>query len=472
MYNWLVPRVVFPLAERVSGYRAWSEVCRLRDLQWRGTDELEAAALGRLRTLLSHADKQTSHYRDLFLRVGLRPSDIREISDLARLPITTKADLRAGFPERTTAQNLSPKRRRAMRTSGSSGLPFEFYWDRATSDIMFGAYLFSLEWAGVALWDTRIAVLIPSSFGTNTIPSSPLRPLLRRIVLGEHSLRLPADSLSAPALRALVARIPRRRRYFLRGYPSAIAWLARLLTEEKIPLAAYPAAVITYAETLTELNARIIEEAFRSRAVNCYTSWDIPQMAQTCPDNPAVLHVNSDRVILRIVGPDGADVAPGERGKVVVTDLENYVMPFINYAIGDDAVAGSSCPCGRGFPTLARLEGRDTEVVRTPDGRQVSGVVLGHFLAFVAGVIPYVSEYQALQTAPDTVVLRIVPTPEFTPDIAATLRRDLESFLGAGIGVAVDLVDRIPLELSGKRLIIKSEARQPEPRAASSSSGR
>jgi phenylacetate-CoA ligase len=471
MYHWLVPRVVFPLAERLSGHRSWSEACRLRDVQWRGRDELEALALGRLRALLVHAVEQVPHYRELFGRVGLRPSDIRELSDLARLPITTKADLRAGFPERTTAPNLPPTRRQAMRTSGSTGLPFEFYWDRATSDILLGAYLFSLEWAGVALWDTRIAVLIPSSFATNTVPPSRLRQLARRIVLGEHSLRLPADSLTVPALRALVARVPRGRRYFLRGYPSAIAWLARLLSEEHVPLAAYPAAVITYAETLTEMNARVIEEAFRCRAINYYTSWDIPHMAQTCPDNPASLHVNSDRVILRVVRPDGSDAAPGEPGKVVVTDLANYVMPFVNYAIGDDAVAGSSCSCGRGFPTLASLEGRDVEVIRTPGGRRVSGVVLGHFLAFVAEVIPYVSEYQAIQTAPDAVTLRIVPTPEFRPELTTTLRSQLESFLGADVRVALELVDRIPLELSGKRLIIKSEARQSVPRVASSASG-
>ena len=46
-------------------------------------------------------------------------------------------------------------------------------------------------------------------------------------------------------------------------------------------------------------------------------------MAQTCPDNAAVLHVNSERVALRIVGDDGRSVAPGTRGRIVVTALDN-----------------------------------------------------------------------------------------------------------------------------------------------------
>ena len=95
-------------------------------------------------------------------------------------------------------------------------------------------------------------------------------------------------------------------------------------------------------------------------------------MAQTCPDNPRVLHVNSERVVLRIVGEDGRPATPGSPGRIVVTALDNYVMPFINYEIGDTGVAGAPCPCGRGFPTLATVEGRLGDSIRTPAGRLVS----------------------------------------------------------------------------------------------------
>ncbi|MGH3370380.1 MAG: hypothetical protein ACRDPR_10285, partial [Nocardioidaceae bacterium] len=187
-----------------------------------------------------------------------------------------------------------------------------------------------------------------------------------------------------------------------------------------------------------------------------YSSWDVPQMAQTCPDNPEALHVNSERVVLRVVRPDGSAALPGETGRVVVTDLGNPVMPLINYSIGDRAVAGSACPCGRGFPTLASVEGRDTEVIRTPDGRHINGTFLGHFLAFVVGVIPYVWEYQVVQTAVDAVTLRIVTTPRFTAAFAHRLQDELTSLLGPGVAVGLEPVEHIPVEPSGKRVIIKS----------------
>jgi hypothetical protein len=89
-------------------------------------------------------------------------------------------------------------------------------------------------------------------------------------------------------------------------------------------------------------------------------------------------------------------------------------------------------------------------------------VVLGQFLAFVVGIIPYVWEYQAVQTAPATVTLRVVPTPRFDQEFQTSLEGALSEFLGPGMAVRVEPVSTIPLEPSGKRLIIQP---LPAPRA-------
>jgi phenylacetate-CoA ligase len=437
----------------------WTEVCRLRKLQWQPQEALEARAVERLRRLLVHAQAHVPYYHDLFKRASIGPTDIRTLSDLLAVPLTTKADLRRDFPTRTTADNLPESRRRKMMTSGSTGLPFEFYWDHASADGLLGAYLFSLEWAGVAIWDTQVAIASPSYFYENIAGATRLRRFARRLLLGEDTVSLSAVDLTASKFRTLVPHLSQRGRYFMRSYPSAMAHLAAQLMTEGIELPKPPEVVILYAETLTETNRASISRAFQCRVINYYSSWEVPQMAQTCPDNPEVLHVNCERVILRVVREDGTLTPPGETGRVVVTDLSNYVMPFINYAIGDYAVAATACPCGRGFPALTTLEGRDTEVLRTPGGKRINGGVLGQFLAFVIGGIPSIWEYQAVQNALDEVTLRVVPTAHFTSEFARTLQRELEVFLGPGVRVTIDRVDRIPLEPSGKRLIIRSHLR-------------
>ena len=65
----------------------------------------------------------------------------------------------------------------------------------------------------------------------------------------------------------------------------------------------------------------------------------------------------------------------GEIGDVLVTDLENFGMPLIRYAIGDRAAfaAAGACDCGRGLPRLATVEGRSMDVIRFPNGSAVGG---------------------------------------------------------------------------------------------------
>lgn len=454
LHAWLVPRVVTPLAERL-GRPAWRTARRLAELQWAPAEELEARAHARLLALAAHAARRVPHYRDLFRDAGLDPSAIGAASDLARLPISTKAELRGGFPSRTTAASVPRHRWQKMMTSGSTGRPFEFYWDRQAAASLAGTYHFWLGWAGTAIWHTRVVVASPSYFYNEVSPRGRVRKLVGRALFGELDVSLSSDEITTTGFRAVVDAIADRGPYFIRGYPRAIAGLAAALAEEGRPLPRDPVVVVTFAETVTPANAESIRSAFHCPLVNYYSAWEVPQMAQTCPDNPEVLHVNSERVILRVVRPDGRDATPGESGRIVVTDLANFVMPFINYSAGDQAVAGSTCPCGRGLPTIARLEGRDAEVIRTLGGREVNGVVLGQFLAFVVGIIPYVWEYQAIQTAPGAVTVTVVPTPRFTSEFQRTLEHSLRTFLGPDMAVTVEPVGAIPLEPSGKRLIIK-----------------
>jgi phenylacetate-CoA ligase len=131
-------------------------------------------------------------------------------------------------------------------------------------------------------------------------------------------------------------------------------------------------------------------------------------------------------------------------------------MPFLNYYVGDLAVRGGPCPCGRGLPTLAAIDGRVSETLRAGDGRAVSAGVLGQFLIIVGGIMPHVWEYQAVQPALDQVELRVVPTARYTRAYGEALHGHLERLLGPGVRVRVETVDAIEREPSGKRLVIKS----------------
>ena len=457
IYRRLAPRIFVPLYERLSGRRPWTELRRLRVLQWRSPEELEARALEKLRSLLVHAYAHVPYYRELFARAGLRPEDIATVSDLSRLPLTGKAELRANFPARVVADNLPARRRQKAGTSGSTGLPFEFYHDRASSAVRDAAVLLSQEWAGVAHADAEIRITAHPRWTARRLRYLRARDAAHWLFLGERLARLDGTALTAADFLAALGRPSRRYAYYIQGYPSYISRLAARLLQTGGELPLYPVVVITGGETQTATDVATIERAFRCPVVNRYACWETHFLAQTCPDNPVVLHVNAEGAILRVVRDDGSGAAPGESGRVVVTDLGNWVMPFINYDIGDWAVAGARCPCGRGLPTLMGLDGRTSEVIQTPGGKVVAAGTLQYLRRVVPRLLDFVWEYQAVQTAADAVTLRVVPTPRFTPEYARHLELELEDFLGPGMVVRVEAVDRIPSEASGKRLIIKSE---------------
>jgi phenylacetate-CoA ligase len=181
----------------------------------------------------------------------------------------------------------------------------------------------------------------------------------------------------------------------------------------------------------------------------------VPQVAQSCPDEPGLLHVNNQRAVLRVVREDGTEAGPGQCGRVILTDLHNEVMPFLNYDTGDLAVPGPVCPCGRGFPTLERLEGRADEQIELPDGTRIGSASLGIFLAWGCAALPWVWEYQAIQTSPAELVLRVVPAGSYTTGTAEQLASQLATMFGGQVRVSVEPVSAIEAEPNGKRRSIK-----------------
>ena len=291
VYRWLVPRVVAPLAERLR-LPAWTTERRLGELQWRSPEELEERALSRLRSLLAHTARHVPHYRQLLAGVDAR--DIQ--GDGRSRPGADHHQGRAagGLPRRTTAENLPASRRQPMMTSGSTGLPFELYWDRSVLPVLGGTDRFWLGWSGIAVWHTRIVIASPAYFYERIKPPRRLHALANRLVIGERSENLPADQITTAKFRSLVERVTPRGPYFIRSYPGALASLAAGLVKDGTPLASYPRAVVTLAETLTSANAARSPRGFPvpggEPLLGMGSTADRPQLSRTAPDT---LHVNS-----------------------------------------------------------------------------------------------------------------------------------------------------------------------------------
>jgi phenylacetate-CoA ligase len=134
--------------------------------------------------------------------------------------------------------------------------------------------------------------------------------------------------------------------------------------------------------------------------------------------------------------------------EILVTDLQNYGMPFIRYRINDCAlVATGPCACGRGFPLIKKIVGRTTDNFYMPNGDVVPGVALTN------RVIQVCSGLRKLQVIQKTLYdfhVRYVPGPNFgTSDLEFLLTR-LRVFFPDSIRWTFEEVTEIERERSGK----------------------
>lgn len=91
-------------------------------IEFASRDEIEALQLERLKWTLHHAYNNVPMYRRKFDQAGVHPDDLKQLSDLARFPYTTKQDLRDNYPFDTFAVPMEQVVR-IHASSGTTGRP-------------------------------------------------------------------------------------------------------------------------------------------------------------------------------------------------------------------------------------------------------------------------------------------------------------------------------------------------------------
>lgn len=411
----------------------WVYLRELRRTQWLSADEWQVLQLRRLRELLRAAAENVPYYQALFRKLGATPDDFRELSDLARLPVLEKQQVRDN-PGQFLNRRCDPSRLIEDHTSGSTGEPLRFYLTVEQKAYEMAYSIRFWRWAGYRT-GARIAAF------RHYIPQAETDPLW------EHNRRTRTLFFSVydmkPAnLRAYVDEFNRFQPEFVRGYPSSIYIFAQFAASEGLPVQA-PRAVLSSSETLSPEMRAVIERVLQCPVYDWWGSNERVVTACQC-DRRGPFHVNGEGGILELV----PTAAAGEAGhRMIGTGLINHAMPLIRYDLGDLAVpAKEPCACGRGLPCVERILGRVNDTIITGEQKHVPSVRF--YTLFETH--DKVRQFQVVQTEPNTVVVRIVPARQFNGAETNELRGKLARFLGDAVKIDFELVDHIQPEPSGK----------------------
>jgi phenylacetate-CoA ligase len=422
-----------------SYYHLFSE---LKKIQKKGKDDINKIMLSKANEVINNAYNNVEYYRTIFKEKGLT-AKLSSLEDLEKYPILTKHVIRENFPQKIVDHSRKT-RAHYNTTSGSTGEPLEFYNDSAVNPYTLSSFMYFNAIMGVGPMDVHWNLKSTGKYN--------YRQRFTYWLLGKHVYSV--LDVRKENLHQIQEQIDGIRPNYIEGYSASLEKLARLLSEENIPIKTKPKAIIATSENLTESGRALLETVFDSKVFIRYGSREFSgAVAQECNLHEG-LHVNPLLTYLEVVDENGENVAPGEQGKVLITDLNNMVMPFIRYDIGDIAAVGQEkCPCGIGFPTIGSIQGRTGEFIISKEDERIPFITISAYL-FRRNFTPHVYTYQFVQREKGEILLKVVPTSKYDEGIHSRIEETLRQLL-PGFKIELHVVDDIPPEKTGKTPFLK-----------------
>ncbi|MDT8273270.1 MAG: phenylacetate--CoA ligase [Desulfomonilia bacterium] len=315
-------------------------------------DRLEELQLTRLRETIERASKAP-----FYEKAGLRDCSISSISDITKLPFTTKQDLRDAYPYGMISVPLEEVVR-LHSSSGTTGIPTVVYHSRGDIQRWTELVCRCLFMIGVRKHDVFQNMIGYGLFtgglglhygaerlGCLTIPTGPGNT--------KRQLKFMKD------FKATVIHV----------IPSYALHLADTLDSMGIvPKDDFPnlRSAILGAEPHTEETREKIENFFGIQAFNSYglSEMNGPGVAFECPEKNG-MHIWEDAFLVEIIDPDTLKpVGTGEHGELVITTLSREAMPILRYRTKDlTSIIEDPCPCGRSHRKIVRITGRSDDMM-------------------------------------------------------------------------------------------------------------
>jgi phenylacetate-CoA ligase len=316
--------------------------------------ELRRLQLARLQLVLRQGYENVGHYRRAFDAAGLHPDDCRDLADLAKFPLTTKADLRKNMPYGMLGVPLSEVRR-LHASSGTTGRPTVVGYTADDLDTWASVVARSIRAAG-----GRSGDVIHNAYGYGLFTGG----------LGVHYGGEKLGCTVIPASSGVTARqvqlIAELRPRIITMTPSYMLTVIDEFAKQGLdPRATSLEIGIFGAEPWTEGMRAEIEERTGIQAVDIYGLSEVigPGVAQECVETKDGLTIWEDHFYPEVIDPVTGEVLPdGYDGELVFTSLTRQASPLIRYRTRDltRLLPGTARPAMR---RMAKVAGRSDDMI-------------------------------------------------------------------------------------------------------------
>jgi phenylacetate-CoA ligase len=435
-----IPSHIFP---GIPNARAAQVFAAASQLEWSSRlppAEFTTLQYRQLHALFVHAEQRSPFWRERLRAAGFDPaSPTFDIGTLAKLPPLTRQEMQTEF-ERMRAYPAPAKWGdvSVFQTSGSTG-----QWVRVEKPEI-NTILFDAVTLVDHLWQRRdfsgkLAV-IRKEVGKAAGGSFWSRELLNLVTTGP---RVECNPVGKDMLEVL-AWLEEQKPEFVTTWPS----IARQLAYLKIQKGGTPLRIrqfLTFGEMVTPEIHNVIGRAFGATVSDRYSTEEAGYIALQCGHGNRYHTV--PLAIVEIVDDDYKPVAPGTIGRVLVTLPHSMVMPLIRYEVGDYAVAGTKCTCGRTWPVIEKIMGRERSIVEFPDGTRQFVPIDGLDWTDIAPI----KQWQFRQVAANRIELLVSPFRPLTEAERTRLDNEATRLFRNEFAIALQEVGAIESLPSGKR---------------------
>lgn len=446
MYRNFVKNIYFPLTQKLKGQKVLDCLQFLENTQKFSSKQLQVLQWEKLKTILEHAARNIPYYRRRIF-----PEKVISYEDFLKIPLLTKRDIQMNKKE-----FLNPNykgRTWIERTSGSTGLPIEFYVDNNYCSYDWAGRWRGRRWFGVDIGDKEVALWGRPIYSRFARWSGGLKARLQNMLL------LSAFDLTEENLGFYWRKIKKFRPSFFYGYSTVLTHLAQFIKDKEGSAETLKVkAIFATGETLYQSSRKLLKSVFNCPVAIEYGCSEAGGFAYECPEGR--LHISAENIFVEFLNEKGQPVKPGEIGEVVVTGLTNFYMPFIRYKIGDlGSPCEGACPCGRGLPLMELDTAKLEDTILTPDGKVFSSKLFDYInLALMAKNIKGIRQFKVYQKSGDTFYVQMVGDSEFSNNKAVEFfLQKMKEFIGENIKINIEFVQEIPREKTGKLRYFVSE---------------
>jgi phenylacetate-CoA ligase len=407
-------------------------------------DEIDRLVDDKKRRLLNHFLSSGNPYSafacDSKISSGL-PS-------LDRLPILTKRQLRSFYPSvKESVEKDHHRKFNLVRSGGTTGDPVQLFMSYESRSWAGGAMYRYYHWWNIRFRD-RIGILWGAQEPADARALSSRWKRLKNSL--SNRLVLNTFYIDGPILERHYHTLYKFNPSTLRGYANSLYEFALFMRRNSLPVWRELRVVSSTSEKLTKEMQDVIESTLGAPVTNQYGCGEVNSVAFECPEGRN-LHIAEEHVIVEVVDEDGKPVV-GKPGKILLTDLDNYLTPVIRYEVGDlGTISGEPCGCGRPHYVLKEITGRLSEALNLGNGRKIApsywSVLLRPYLEVEQACVRILNDFH--------LEIDLVLRRGLSSDVLDYLKTSVSKAVGENVKVVWRKVDRIPNVKSGKKPYVR-----------------